>query len=266
MKKFLILLCLFSLEVFSFESAPSESGWEDTKKTINLMLRGSYLQFTTRNNLYYLGAGAAASWYAFEHDDRVAALTASKEIKNIVNHIGDAGVFFNFPFAAMGTWYLGKKKKDAKLQRFAMEYAAAMYLALGESGLLSYIQIHKRPSQHNISFWEKEFRGDSSWPSGHIIPYSTLFFKTLQFYGPGWSTIPLALTLVSGLQRMQDGKHYLSDIVGAFFFSAFASEGVRKAANYSGNHRFYKKWLEHDVEVGMLYYKKAWGPKVSFSF
>ncbi|MFT6070917.1 MAG: undecaprenyl-diphosphatase [Bacteriovoracaceae bacterium] len=266
MKYLIILLTLISFNSSGSESAPTDDGWTDIKSTVGLMLRGSYLQFTTRNNLYYLGAGAAASWYAFEHDDRVAALTASKEIKNIVNHIGDAGVFFNFPFAAMGTWYLGKKSKNSKLQRFAMEYAAAMYLALGESGLVSYIQIHKRPSSHNVSFWEKEFRGDSSWPSGHIMPYSTLFFKTLQFYGPAWSSIPLVFTLVSGLQRMQDGKHYLSDIVGAFFFTAFASEGVRKAANYSGNHEFYKKWLEHDVELGMLYYKKTWGPKISLTF
>jgi hypothetical protein len=266
MKKIFILFALISFQSWGSASAPTDDGWTDTESTIKLMLRGSYLQFTTRNNLYYLGAGTAASMYAFKHDDRIASLMATKDIKNIINHIGDTGVFLSFPFAAMGTWYLGKTKKDTKLQRFAMEYAAAMYLALGESGLLSYIQIHERPSPHNISFWEKEFRGNSSWPSGHVIPYSTLFFKTLQFYGPAWSTIPLLFTIASGLQRMQDGKHYASDIVGAFFFSAFASEGVRKAANYSGNHSFYKKWLEHDTEVGMLYYKKSWGPKVSFSF
>ena len=152
------------------------------------------------------------------------------------------------------------------MMQFMMEYASAMYLTLAETGILSYIQIHKRPSPHNISFWEKEFRGNSSWPSGHIVPYSALFFKTLQFYGPAWSTIPLALTLMSSLQRMQDGKHYLSDIVGAFFLSAIASEGVRKVANYNGNHGFYKRWIEHEAKVGMLRYKGAWGPIVSFRF
>lgn len=264
-KLILIFLISFSL-VASEHKAPTGEGWEDTKTTISWMLQGSYLQFTEVNNLFYLAAGGAASWYSFQHDDRVATLTQSKELHNIIDHVGDAGVFFNFPIAAMGVWYYGKKKNNTHLMQFMMEYASAMYLTLAESGLLSYIQIHERPSQHNISFWESEFRGNSSWPSGHIMPYSTLFFKTLQFYGPVWSLIPLGLTVMSGMQRMQDGKHYLSDIVGAFFLSAFSSEGVRRAANYSGNHKFYKRWLEHDVKIGMLRYKKAWGPVVGLNF
>ena len=92
------------------------------------------------------------------------------------------------------------------------------------------------------------------------------FFKTLQFYGPTWSTIPLVFTMVASLQRMQDGKHYLSDIVGAFFLTGMAFEGVRKVAGYTDNHSFYKRWLEHDVKVGMLRYEKAWGPMISFSY
>ncbi|MBK26849.1 MAG: hypothetical protein CME70_22800 [Halobacteriovorax sp.] len=264
-KTLLILIFSFGLNA-SENKAPSGDGWTDTKTTINWMLKASYMQFTVQNNIYYGAVGAAASWYSFEHDDRIAALTQSKEIKNIVDHVGDAGVFFNFPFAAMGAWYYGKKSGNTHLMQFMMEYASAMYLTLAESGLFSYIQIHKRPSPHNISFWEKEFRGDSSWPSGHIVPYSALFFKTLQFYGPGWAMIPLGLTVMSGLQRMQDGKHYLSDIVGAFFLSALASEGVRKVAGYHNNHKFYKRWLEHDVKLGMLRYKKAYGPLISFSY
>lgn len=248
------------------KNAPTGDAWTDTKTTFTWLLKASYMQFTVKNNLYYGIAGAGASWYAFEEDDRIAALTQSKEIKNIVDHIGDAGVVLNFPLLHAGLWYYGKKSGNTHMMQFMMEYASAMYLTLAETGILSYIQIHKRPSGDNVSFWETEFRGDSSWPSGHIVPYSALFFKTLQFYGPAWSTIPLVFTVLSGLQRMQDGKHYLSDIVGAFFLSALASEGVRKVAGYNGNHPFYKRWLEHDVKVGMLRYKRAWGPVVSFNF
>lgn len=269
-KKILFLL-VFSFSVFAEEPAakpngPTGDGWTDIKTTFSWLFKASYIQFTEPNNIYYGLVGGAVSWYAFEEDERVAALTMSKEIHNIVDHVGDAGVVFNFPLLHAGMWYYGKKTGNTHVMQFMMEYAAAMYLTLAETGLLSYIQIHKRPSPQNISFWEKEFRGDSSWPSGHIVPYSALFFKTLQFYGPAWSTIPLALTVLSGLQRMQDGKHYLSDIVGAFFLSAIASEGVRKTAGYTGNSSFYKRWMEHDVKVGMLRYKKAWGPLVSFSF
>ena len=43
-----------------------------------------------------------------------------------------------------------------------MEYMATLYLALVESGLLSFIQIHERPVNTNIGFWEEAFRGNSS--------------------------------------------------------------------------------------------------------
>ena len=266
MLKTLFLFIFIMNSLFASTDASTGNGLEDTKVTIKWMLKGSYMQFQESNNLYYLGVGAASSWYAFENDDRLAALAQTKNIHNFVDHVGDAGVFFSFPFAAMGVWYYGKKTNNTKLMQFMMEYSSAMYLSLAESGLLSYIQIHKRPTSDNISFWEKEFRGNSSWPSGHIIPYSTLFFKTLQFYGPAWAMIPLGFTVIAGMQRMQDGKHFFSDIVGAFFFSAFSSEGVRRAANYSGNHDFYKRWLEHDVQLGIIRNKETWGPLVSLRF
>lgn len=266
MLKLLIILTFISNTLFASSDAPTGDGFEDTKSTVKWMLKGSYMQFQERNNLYYLGAGAAVSWYSFKHDDRLAALAQTKKIHDFVDFVGDAGIALSFPFAAMGAWYYGKKSKNTKLMQFMMEYSAAMYLTLAESGILSYIQIHKRPSQENLSFWEEDFRGSSSWPSGHVVPYATLFFKTLQFYGPAWALIPLGFTVVASMQRMQDGKHYLSDTVGAFFFSAFSSEGVRRAANYSGNHEFYKRWLEHDVQMGVTRYKKSWGPTVSFSF
>lgn len=267
---FLVFIISFSAIAEETVPTPNDSAqfdlWQDTKHTIKLFGKGAYQQFTQKNNLYYMGAAVPSLYWAFEEDDRVKDLMLSKEMKKPVEIFGTLGVVFNFPFIPAAAWYYAKKTNDNHCRQFAMEYMATLYLALGESGLLSFIQVHERPVNSNIGFWEEAFRGDSSWPSGHVIPYMALTFKTYQFFGPYWATIPLGLSYVASIQRMQDGKHWLSDIVGSFFLSAFASEGVRAANGYKQNYPVYKWMFEHDFQVGVLRYRGSWGPRISFTF
>lgn len=272
MMKTILLLAVISLgSVWAQEqpekkSSGSSEYWDDLKESVSYLVHGSYMQFTTRSNLYYAAGGIPLVWYGFEHDDRINARYAGTEIANIVDHVGDAGVVLNFPLMHLGFYYYGKKTGNNHHVQFAKEYLAAMYLALFESGLLSYISVHERPNTTDSSFWEKEFRGDSSWPSGHVIPYMTLFFKTMQFYGPKWASIPFVLSIMSGMQRIQDRKHWLSDILGSFLISAWASEGVRKAAGYRKNHPFYKWAFEHDLSFGVAHHREAIGPQAMWTF
>lgn len=256
---FIIILLPFSLKA---EKTFTEDGLE----TLSWMWKGSYLQFTQRNNLYYAAAGAPILWYTFENDKRLQRRYGGTEIANIVDNVGDAGVVLNFP-VLHGAFYLyGKKYGNSHHVQFAKEYFAAMYLALFETGILSYIDVHNRPVTGDESFWEKEFRGESSWPSGHVIPYMSLTFKTLQFYGPKWAAIPFALAVMSSMQRVQDNKHWVSDVVGSFFIAAWASEGVRAAAGYDKNHPFYKWAFEHKLTMGFIRKNNILGPAFSFTY
>ncbi len=241
--------------------------WNDAKESFSLLFKGSYTQFTTVNNLYHAAWGVPAVWYAFEHDDRIKNHYGNgADIPNLVDLVGDAGVAFNFPILHGAFYYWGKKTGNNHHVQFAKEYFASMYLALLESGILSHVSIHDRPETENQSFWETEFRGKSSWPSGHVIPYMTLFFKTMQFYGPKWAAIPLVLSVMSSMQRVKDNKHWLSDVTASFLLSAWASEGVRKAAGYDHNHPFYKWVFEHDASLGMMRFDGALAPRISWNF
>jgi len=261
----LISSCLWASD--SSKEAKKEVGaWDDLKESMSYLVHGSYLQFTTKNNLYYAAGGVPLVWYAFEHDKRINNRYGSRDVPKIIDLVGDASVLFNFPVLPIGFYYLGKKTNNNHHVQFAKEYLASMYLALFESGLLSYVPVHERPNTEGISFWEKEFRGNSSWPSGHVIPYMTLFFKTMQFYGPKWAAIPLALSIMSSIQRVKDGKHWLSDVTASFLFSAWASEGVRKAAGYKKNHPFYKWVFEHEASLGVIRDRDSFGPRVTWRF
>jgi undecaprenyl-diphosphatase len=247
------------------EHIPRDS-LNDLLISFSWFFKGSYLQFSQVNNLYYLPPAIATTWYAFEEDERVSAYARSRELKKHVDLVGDLGVVFNFPIIPAGFYYWGRYTKNHHAVQFGMEYFAALYLTLAESGVLSFIDIHERPDKGELSFWETQFRGDSSWPSGHIIPYTTLFFKTLQFYGPYWAILPFVGSILSSQQRVQDGKHWLSDVVASFWLSAFASEGVRAAAKYKKNHPFYKWIFEREARIGIIHHQNKIGPRFVWNF
>ncbi len=237
------------------------------KESFSLLFHGSYQQFTEVNNLAYATASVPSLIVAFNEDDRLAEYYRGKKVDKTIDLIGDFGVVLNQPLFPAAIYFLGDYKQNSHTVQFAKELFAATYLALAESGLMSFIQVHERPSKSELSFWEKSFRGDSSFPSGHVIPYQVLFFKTLQFYGPAWSAIPLGLSIVASMQRVHDRKHYLSDVVGSFFLSAFASEGVRAAAKYSNNDEFYQRYFERkNFQIGILRYRETVGPMISYTY
>lgn len=272
---FFLLFLLFGLNVCRATSENSEnidmqnynpSFKNDAIKSFSYLIKASYVQFTQPANLVYAGMAAPALWYSFEHDKRLTALASTKKIPKYVQLVGDFGVVFNFPVVPLATYCYGRYRESSKVTQFAMEYFATLYLSLAESGLFSFIPIHERPSTQNISFWEEAFRGDSSFPSGHVVPYASLFFKTFQFYGPYWAMIPAALFYFSALERVRNRKHYVSDVVGAFFLTAAASEGVRAVAGYDNNHPVYKWIFERQARVGLLKYRNAIGPMIAWRF
>lgn len=244
----------------------NESWFEAASLSVGYLARGAALQFTQVNNLGYAAAATPALWYSFEEDDRHIKNEMEKKIPKHLEITSDLGVAFNFPVIPIGFYVYSRVSKQTRYGQFAMEYFATLYLTLLESAALSYVDVHERPNQEGLSKWETDFRGKSSFPSGHIVPYSTLFFKTFQFFGPWWSLPPLVLTVWSSQQRVRDGRHYLSDVVGSFFLTAFASEGVRAAAHYEGNHWLYRKWMERKIEVGVTTYDGAIGPRFTYSF
>lgn len=270
-KFFILLLASASLSFGAIEAKVSseryrfDQEWTDLKETVEYLYKGAYTQFTLKNNLYYGAIGTATTYYAFEEDKRISDHQRNKELRKIYDVTGDLGILFSFPIVHLGTYYYGRHKKNNHAVQFAKEYMATMYLTLAETGIISYLPGHERPNKEGQSKWETAFRGANSFPSGHIVPYSTLFFKTLQFYGPYWSLIPGTLTVWSSLQRVREGRHFMSDVVGAFWLSAMASEGVRAAAKYKKNHPFYKMVFERNLRISAIKYQNIYGPAIVFN-
>lgn len=267
----IIILCIFiSTNLFAY--TPGQDTWDDFKGTLNLMWKGSYLQFVQRSNIAYGVLAVGSHIYAFENDKKLFNTFSKKGIDGWQDLIGEGGTFLAFPIIPFAAYYLSRSKgkyASEKIVRISMEYLATMYIALAESSIISFIHVHDRPSTEGLNVWEKAFRQDSSYPSGHVIAYAAAFFKVMQFYGPYWSLLPAGLTLVAAFHRLQQKRHYFSDVLGGIFLTAFASEGVRAAGNYKDNHPTYKWIFEHEAKVGVLRNPKTGsivGPRFTFSY
>ena len=240
--------------------------WKGLKTSFNYLYVGSYQQFQEKNNLYYAGLAVPTLWFSFDRDKRISDNARTKHIPKLIQLSGDLAPVLGLPLLSFGTFSYGVKHNDPKMIQFAEEYFGAMYLAFIESAAMSLIYIHERPSTVGLSKVETSLRGKSSFPSGHVIPYATLAFKIFQFYGPYWALVPTTLLVMTSIQRVRDGKHYLSDVVGGFFLSAFASEGVRRAGNFAGNHPTYKILFERNLALGIIEHEGAIGPRVSLDW
>lgn len=262
---FLVLLCsqIFSRSLLASELTGAVY-WEGLKKSFSYLYQGSYSQFQEKNNLYAAALAAPMLWYSFDQDKRISDNARAKSIPKAIQLSSDLAPVLGFPIISFATFSLGIKKDDAKMVQFAQEYFGAMYLAFLESAAISYIKIHRRPSESNLAKIETQFRGDSSFPSGHVIPYAALALKTFQFYGPLAATVPTTLFVLTSIQRVRDGKHYLSDVVGGFFLSVWASEGVRRAGQFNDNHPAYKFLFERNATFGIIEHEGTIGPRVTF--
>lgn len=264
----LVLVIIFSL--FSFKSYSAELTGQTYLDGLGLgfkyLYQGSYLQFTAKNNAYGAAVAAPALWYSFEEDKRITNHAMTKKVHGYMNFASDITPFLSMPFLTGAFYTYGIKKDNQRAVQFATETFATLYLSLIESSVLSLADIHERPNSDRLSKWETQFRAKSSFPSGHVIPYITLALKTYQFYGPYYAIVPATFFVATAMQRVRDGKHYFSDIVGAVFVTAFASEGVRKAGGYAENHPTFKAIFEHDVQIGYSVYRGAAGPRITFSW
>jgi membrane-associated phospholipid phosphatase len=275
--KFLFIIFLFTLtNAFSQDEATKESPQveelrynfkEDFGDTLEWAWKGSYKQFEGTQNLIFFGLAIASTAYFIENDKRISKKFVRKnKNEKALRAVSDASIFFNTPLLPLTFYAWGRSRLDNKMVQFSKEYFAAQALVLLETAAISMIPVHQRPDQKELSFWEKAFRGQSSFPSGHVVGYSVLAHKSFQFYGPIYSILPSALAIATAFERVHGEKHYISDVIASGFLSFLACEGVRIAAGYEKNHPVYQWIFEHDFSLDYIRKDDASGMQVSFSW
>lgn len=261
----------FFILIFSLNSVANENEApqykDDFIESLEWSYQGSYKQFQRTQNLVFAGAALLSTMYFIKNDERISQKSVNKK-KNekIFRIVSDSSIFFNTPIMPFIFYSIGVSNNDQHMVQFSKEYFSALVLSLLETAIISTIPVHQRPDQKELSFWEKAFRGQSSFPSGHVVGYSILGFKTLQFYGPSYAIAPLALAAMTGFERVHGEKHFVSDVIASGFISLLASEGVRYSAGYQKNHRIYEWIFNHEFSLNYIRKGEVPGLAVSFKY
>lgn len=269
--KFFSLLLFIQLinptKLWAYDYGTKNDWGQDSLDAVKLLGEGSYRQFQSWGNLAHMGIFGGALWYTLEEDDRLSASMRRQKKRGLYGLVSDSAIVMNFPIVPAISYYFGRKNSDDKLIRFAKEVFAANYLAAIESSIISqFVDIHVRPDSSNANFFETAFRGNSSFPSGHVIPYTVLTWKLAQFYGPWWGLVPVPFMVITAYERMNSGKHFPSDVVGGMLLSVCASEGVRIASSYDDNHPFYQWIYQHQVSFTPILRQGHYGALASWHF
>ncbi len=242
---------------------------DDLVKSMEWAYKGSYKQFHGTQNLVFASIAVLSSLYFIKNDERISKKTVNKnknKNEKVLRIISDSSIFFNTPIMPALFYAYGVSNKDSKMVRFSQEYLAALTLSLLETAVISAIPVHQRPDQKNLSFWEKAFRGQSSFPSGHVVGYTVFGLKSLQFYGPHYALIPLSFAVATGFERVLAEKHFISDVVASGFISLLASEGVRYASGYNKNHPVFDWIFKSQFTLQLIRQNGIPGLLTSFTF
>lgn len=265
----LFLLVLLPQSFAQTEDSQPNSNFnvkKDLQDSFAYMFKGSYLQFKQPSSWALIGLGVVTVLPVYNTDKKVSARqTPPDKFTKVIGH--EISNVFNFPIIPIGAYLYARSENNLHWKNFAQETLAATYLTLIETSLISRIHVHERPDSSNLTNFETSFRGDSSFPSGHVVGFSVLTFKTLQFFGPAPALVPAFLTYVTHKERIASRKHYPSDTVASFFLAALASEGVRAAAQHDTNHPFYRMIFEHKLKLAISPYDKdGWRGQLAFNY
>ncbi len=264
--KFIVLLALFLNSLPSYGSETFDLG-PDLKRTLGYTADGSYLQFSTTQNLVFASIATGATLYFIKNDEEISKKSYDKDAdRHLLSIVSNSAVLFNTPIIPGLFYYRARSTNDLKLKRFSEELLATTLLSMGETVIISAIPFHHRPDEKHLSPVEKMFRGQSSFPSGHVIGFTALGMKSLQFYGPQYAIIPFSLAALTAFERVKTQKHFASDVIASFFITVMASEGVRIASKYEDNHPLYRLIFENNFKVGLTQFNNAQGLKVQWNF
>ncbi len=165
--------------------------------------------FTTKENLYVLGAGAGASLFGHQFDADIpssrfngelyegGALDRTFDSGNVVG-----GALFQAG-AAVATFAVGKATHDPELANVGRDLIRAQIVTQGLTQAIKYSVGRTRPDES----------GNNSFPSGHSASAFATATVLQRHYGWKIGGPAYAVAGFVAASRLSENKHYLSDVI-----------------------------------------------------
>ena len=159
--------------------------------------------FTTEN-AWWLLAGSTATVLVYQFEDPEGAAKGLNDsfldpLFDFGNIWGDARV--QVPLA-LGCWAVGSMQDNDRLALFGYDLTRGALLTYGVTSLGKVLVQRTRPNGESYSF-----------PSGHTAMAFTTAGVLSRHYGSWGTAAGVSLGVLTGLGRMEDNKHFASDVV-----------------------------------------------------
>lgn len=158
----------------------------------------------TRENGWWLLGGTAATILVYQFEDAEAAAKFLNQpvldpLSDFGNIWGDMRV--QVPLA-LGTWGIGSWAGSNEVAGFGFDLSRGLLLTYATTSILKPIVNRTRPNGDDYSF-----------PSGHTAAAFTTAGVVTKRYGGWLGGLSIGLGVLTGMGRMEDMKHYASDVV-----------------------------------------------------
>lgn len=174
----------------------------------------------SEDNVPFLLVGTIVTAYQWGAEDPKSSLRDDLQGLNI-QPLFDFGNFYGEGWVEGGTalssWVLGSLVEDPKLARFGRD--------VGESILISTVLVAGLKVAINR---ERPNGDDYSFPSGHSIMSFCVAPVVTKYWGWGAGAGAYALGIWAGLSRVEDNRHYLSDVLAGATLGILIGETVAR--------------------------------------
>jgi membrane-associated phospholipid phosphatase len=156
---------------------------------------------------------------------------SSNDLASALRHFGQPEVFGTVTLGLVAGGLLGH---DDELTRAGGRLAATLFLAGGTTTVAKYVVGRPRPLETTDADEFKPFSGNDAFPSGHTTVAFALATALSDDIHRTWASIGLySLATGVGWSRMNDNKHWLSDVAGG------ALVGITSAKLVNGHWRIF---------------------------
>ena len=222
-----VILILFALSastvVAQSDAGFNTSSWSDIPQ--RLLAGSKYSVHDPVNRQIILGSIVLtlASWH---WDQSISnRVRAEPPLPDLLNHFGDQyGKWSGYGLLGiLGVETLFDYRSETH-NFHRLEYAGLTLLYTSTvTGLLKIVVNRQRPNGKNYH----------SFPSGHTSHSFTVAALVKELYGPGPGTVAYGCAAITALHRIQDGDHYLSDVIFGAGLGIVIARGI--ALTYSSN-------------------------------
>lgn len=191
------------------------------------------LALPTWGNACWLIGGAAAAWGAYEVEDadgakRALNRGATDSIVGAGNVYGD--LRFQVPLA-FTVWSFGRSRGNERVSAVGYDLIRALSLNYAVTGALKPTFNRTRPNGEDYSF-----------PSGHSSAAFATAGVVSRHCGRWWTGAALTAGVVTGLGRMEDEKHYASDVVAGATLGWIIGRTVARGGEQRDSTRDGQSW------------------------